>query len=389
MVLGRPSTSLEILAAIKGVVGETPVQLHEPTFEGNEVKYLTDCIDSTFVSSSGKYVDKFESDLAKFTGASYAISVVNGTAALHLSLLLSGVTSGDEVLIPAFSFVATANAVAYCGATPHFVDSSFETLGLDVTKLRDYLKSETKLNDGFCINRKTGNVIRAIVPMHTFGHPADIDGVLELANEFNLQIVEDAAESLGSFYGNKHTGNFGRFGVISFNGNKTITTGGGGAILTNNEEDAIKAKHMSTTARLQHRWEFEHDEIGFNYRMPNLNAALGCAQLENLTEKLEAKRRLFNMYLDAFSNIDGVSIFSEPKGSRSNYWLQTLILNQDDLVLRDQILETTNSNKITTRPIWTPLSELKPYISSPRMDLTVVKSLQKRIINLPSSSSLG
>jgi aminotransferase in exopolysaccharide biosynthesis len=381
--------SAEILAALKNVVGEETAHLHEPSFEGNELKYLKECIESTFVSSSGVFVDKFESDLANFTGAKYAISVVNGTAALHLSLILSGVKPGDEVLVPALSFVATANAVAYCGATPHFVDSSYETLGMDIRKLRQYLIAETQIIDGFCVNKKTQKVIRAVVPMHTFGHPVDIDGVLGLANDFNLQLIEDSAESLGSFYKSKHTGTFGRFGVLSFNGNKTITTGGGGAILTDNEEDATKAKHLSTTARLKHNWEYKHDEIGFNYRMPNLNAALGCAQIEKLPEKLQAKRRLFHKYSESFSGIEGVIIFTEPQGSRSNYWLQTLMLSEDNLELRDEILEKTNAQNIMTRPIWTPLSELSPYISSPRMNLKVVKSLEKRLISLPSSPGLA
>ena len=385
----KSKKSSEILEAIKSVVGEVPAYLHEPSFDGNEFKYLKECIDSTYVSSSGEYVDEFERELATFTGAKFAISVVNGTAALHLSLILSGVKPGDEVLVPALSFVATANAVAYCSATPHFVDSNYETLGMDTDRLKKYLRLETKLVDGFCVNNKTKKVIRAIVPMHTFGHPVDIEGVLELAAEFNLQIIEDSAESLGSLYKNRHTGTFGRFGILSFNGNKIITTGGGGAILTNNEEDAIKAKHMSTTARLKHNWEFKHDEIGFNYRMPNINAALGCAQMEKLPEKLLAKNRLFHQYSEALSEIEGVDIFAEPRGSRSNYWLQTLILSEDNLELRDEILEVTNCQKIMTRPIWTPLNELRPYISSPSMNLRVVKSLEKRLISLPSSPGLA
>ena len=388
-ILRKSAKSTEILGAIKSVVGDEPANLHEPSFEGNELEYLKECIESTFVSSSGKYVDKFEGELAAFTSAKFAISVVNGTAALHLSLILSGVKPGDEVLVPALSFVATANAVAYCGATPHFVDSNYETLGLDANRLREYLSVETKMVNGYCVNKKTQKIIRAVVPMHTFGHPVDIDGVLALARDFNLQLIEDAAESLGSLYRNRHTGTFGNFGVLSFNGNKTITTGGGGAILTNNEEFATKAKHMSTTARLKHNWEFKHDEIGFNYRMPNLNAALGCAQMEKLPEKLQAKKRLFHKYSEAFSGIKGVKIFVEPQGSNSNYWLQTLILSEDNLKLRDEILEVTNAQKIMTRPIWTPLNELRPYFSSPSMKLDVVKSLEKRLISLPSSPSLS
>jgi perosamine synthetase len=388
-ILRKSTKSSEILDAIKSVVGDEHANLHEPSFEGNELNYLKECIESTFVSSSGKFVDKFEDDLAAFTSAKFAISVVNGTSALHLSLILCGVKPGDEVLVPALSFVATANAVAYCGATPHFVDSNYETLGLDANKLREYLTAETQMINGLCVNKKTQRVIRAVVPMHTFGHPVDIEEVLVLAKDFNLQLIEDAAESLGSLYKNRHTGTFGRFGVLSFNGNKTITTGGGGAILTNNEEDATKAKHMSTTARLKHNWIFKHDDIGFNYRMPNLNAALGCAQMEGLPEKLRSKKFLFNKYSKAFSGIEGVNIFAEPRDCSSNYWLQTLMLSEDNLELRDEILAATNAQNIMTRPIWTPLSELQPYSSSPSMKLDVVKSLEKRLINLPSSPSLA
>ncbi len=388
-ILRKSAKSSEILDAIKSVVGDEHANLHEPSFEGNELNYLKECIESTFVSSSGKFVDKFEDDLAAFTSAKFAISVVNGTSALHLSLILCGVKPGDEVLVPALSFVATANAVAYCGATPHFVDSNYETLGLDANKLREYLTAETQMINGLCVNKKTQRVIRAVVPMHTFGHPVDIEEVLVLAKDFNLQLIEDAAESLGSLYKNRHTGTFGRFGVLSFNGNKTITTGGGGAILTNNEEDATKAKHMSTTARLKHNWIFKHDDIGFNYRMPNLNAALGCAQMEGLPEKLRSKKFLFNKYSKAFSGIEGVNIFAEPRDCSSNYWLQTLMLSEDNLELRDEILAATNAQNIMTRPIWTPLSELQPYSSSPSMKLDVVKSLEKRLINLPSSPSLA
>lgn len=386
-----PTTSTltnQVIAAIRGVVGPKPVALHEPNFDGNEWLYLRECLDSTFVSSVGKFVDQFEDALARYTGAKYVISMVNGTAAEHIALKLAGVSSNDEVLIPALTFVATANAVTYCNAIPHFVDSEQETLGIDTLKLRDYLQKMTTQQSGLCINKNTGRVIRALVPMHTFGHPSDIDGLLSIAKDFNIALVEDAAESLGSFFHGQHTGTFGLFGTLSFNGNKTITTGGGGAILTNNEALARHAKHLTTTAKLRHSWEFRHDEIGFNYRMPNINAALGCAQLEQLPDKLAAKRTLFRRYQNAFARVEGVKLFCEPTNSQSNYWLQTLILDENQAKNRDELLEATNSAGIMTRPIWVPLSELMPYKDSPRMDLSTALALERRIVNIPSSPSL-
>ena len=258
------SLSDQVIAAIQTIIGTEPAVLHQPSFKGNEWLYLKECLDSTFVSSVGKFVDRFEADLATFTGSKYAVAVVNGTAALHIALKLAGVNVGDEVLIPALTFVATANAVTYCGATPHFIDCEERTLGIDVTKLRNYLQNHTEQRAGQCVNRATGRIIQAIVPMHTFGHPSDLDGLLAVAYDFNLALVEDAAESLGSYYHGQHTGTFGLMGTLSFNGNKTITTGGGGAILTNNPELARHAKHLTTTAKQPHAWEYRHDEIGYN-----------------------------------------------------------------------------------------------------------------------------
>ena len=318
-----------IVDAIRGVVGTGSVPLHEPGFEGNEWLYLKECLDSTYVSSVGKFVDQFEFELAKFTGAKYAVSVVNGTAALHIALKLAGVQANDEVLIPALTFVATANAVVHCNATPHFVDSEESTLGIDGTKLREYLLGNTSQISGQCVNNKTGRVIRALVAMHTFGHPSNLDALLSIAHDFNITLLEDAAESLGSYFRGQHTGTFGLLGTLSFNGNKTITTGGGGAILTNNSDLARHAKHLTTTAKLSHAWEFRHDEVAYNYRMPNLNAALGCAQLEQLPSKLEAKRKLFKKYQRAFDNVQGVSLFAEPRiakviiGFRRSYLMKT------------------------------------------------------------------
>lgn len=378
-----------IVAAIRSVAGPGPVPLHEPQFGGNEWVYLKECLDSTFVSSVGKFVDRFEADLVAYTGARHAVAVVNGTAALHIALKLAGVGSDDEVLTPALTFVATANAVTYCGAVPHFVDSEARTLGPDTEKLRDYLAGCSEQRAGQCVNRKTGRVIRALVPMHVFGHPADMEGMLALCRDFNLALVEDAAESLGSFYHGQHTGTMGSMGTLSFNGNKTITTGGGGAILTNDDEIARHAKHLTTTAKLPSRWEYRHDEIGYNYRLPNLNAALGCAQMEQLPSMLEAKRRLYRRYREAFDSVHGVSLLAEPEGCRSNYWLQTLLLDIGLEDQRDAILQATNDTGLMTRPAWALMHDLAPYRSCPSMELTEAQSLSQRLINIPSSSGLG
>ena len=379
----------QVTEAIRSVVGAGPKALHEPTFSGNEWEYLKECLDSTFVSSVGIFVDRFEHDLAQYTGVKYAIATVNGTAALHIALKLAGVMQDDEVLVPALTFVATANAVAYCNATLHFVDSEENTLGIDVAKLRSYLLEHTKIIAGQCVNTLTGGIIRAVVPMHTFGHPVDMDELMDLASKFKLVVVEDAAESLGSIYRGKHTGTLGKLGVLSFNGNKTITTGGGGAILTNDPELARRAKHLTTTAKLPHAWEYRHDEVGYNYRMPNINAALGCAQLEQLPQLLESKRKLFSRYQVAFNKVDGVQLMSEPNGCSSNYWLQTIILNTDNSRYRDAVLEATNRSGLMTRPTWVLMNELTQFSAMPSMDLSGALSLSKRVINIPSSVYLG
>ncbi|HSI94520.1 MAG: LegC family aminotransferase, partial [Methylophilaceae bacterium] len=345
--------------------------------------------DSTFVSSVGRYVDRFEADLAAFTGARHAVAVVNGTAALHVALQLAGVQEGDEVLVPALTFVATANAVAYCGAIPHFVDSEERSLGLDPLALREYLRATTELRDGHCVNLATGRVIRAVIPMHAFGHPLDIEGVLALARDFRLEVVEDATESLGSTVHGQHTGTFGRMGVLSFNGNKVITTGGGGAILTDDPELAKHAKHLTTTAKVPHRWAYVHDETGYNYRLPNINAALGCAQLEQLSGFVESKRRLYQRYQAAFADITEARILAEPEGCRSNYWLQTLLLEKSAADLRDELLQATNDAGLMTRPVWELMSRLPPYLACPSMELPVAESLERRVVNLPSSALLG
>ncbi len=379
----------QVTAAIASVTGRSPVSLHEPQFRGNEWDYLKECLDTTFVSSVGKFVDRFEADLAAYTGAKRAVVVVNGTAALHIALMLAGVQSGDEVLIPTLTFVATANAVRYCGATPHFVDSEEGTLGLAAGPLREHLRQITEQRGGQCFNTVTGKVIRAIVPMHVFGHPADIEGLLAVARDFKLAMVEDAAESLGSLYQGRHTGTFGLLGTLSFNGNKTITTGGGGAILTDDAALARRAKHLTTTAKLSHRWAYEHDEVGYNYRMPNINAALGCAQLEQLPELLAAKRHLFERYREAFSSVAHVRLMIEPEGCRSNYWLQALVLDEAVAEQRDAVLTATNDAGLMTRPVWKLMHRLKPFQDFPRAPLAVAESLEQRVINIPSSAFLA
>jgi perosamine synthetase len=385
----RTSFAGQILAAVRSVVGTGSVALHEPLFCGNEWLYLKECLDSTFVSSAGRFVDRFETELATFTGAKFAVAVVNGTAALHVALLLAGVQPGDEVLVPALSFVATANAVAYCGATPHFADSEERTLGIDPRALREYLRDISEQRAGVCVNRHTGRPVRALVPMHVFGHPVDIEGLAAVARDFNLVMIEDAAESIGSLYRGAHTGTLGLMGTLSFNGNKTVTTGGGGAILTQDAALARHAKHLTTTAKVPHRWEYRHDELGFNYRLPNLNAALGCAQLEQLPRLLEAKRRLHARYAECLARLEGVHLMREPQGCRSNYWLQALLLDECRSAERDAILAASNDDGVMMRPVWALNHRAPAFSGSPRMTLAVAESLERRVVNLPSSAQLA
>jgi perosamine synthetase len=334
-------------------------------------------------------VDRFEKELAAYTGARRAVAVVNGTAALQVALQLAGVQANDEVIVPALTFVATANAVQYLGAVPHFADSEEATLGLDPRALRDWLKSMAESAGDAYRNRQTGRRLRALVPMHTFGHPCDLKGLLAVAHDYRLALVEDAAESLGSRYQGQHTGTFGLLGTLSFNGNKIITTGGGGAILTNDERLADHAKHLTTTAKLPHRWDYVHDEVGYNFRMPNLNAALGCAQLEQLPEFLASKRRLFERYQEALADINEVRLMREPSDCESNYWLQTLVLSDAMENQRDAILQATNDAGLMTRPAWRLMHRLAPYQECPRALLPVAESLSQRLINLPSSAGLA
>jgi perosamine synthetase len=365
------------------------IGLHIPTFRGNEWAYLKECIDTGWVSSVGKFVDRFEADLAAYCGVERAVAVANGTAALHICLLLSDVQRDDEVLMPALTFIATANAVSYCGAIPHFIDSEETTLGVDPVKLAAHLAAigERRAN-GFTYNRTTGRRIKALVPMHAFGHPVDLDALVVICDEWNITLIEDAAESLGSSYKGKHTGNVGRISALSFNGNKVMTTGGGGAILTNDVELGRRAKHLTTTAKVPHRWDFVHDQTGYNYRMPNLNAALGCAQLEQLEGFLAEKRDLAQRYIAAFADVPGVRFVVEPAFGRSNYWLNCLLLDKGQEAQRDLILAATNDVGLMTRPAWELMNRLVMHAHCPTADLSGAESIAARLINIPSSVGL-
>lgn len=377
-----------ITERVRRVTGGAKVSLHEPSFNGNEWAYVKECIDTGWVSSVGSFVDRFERDLAAVTGAKHAVVVSNGTSGLQIALQVSGVNPGDEVIIPALSFVATANAVMHCGAQPHFADSDAASLGLSAAALADYLPSVIEQRAGVSVNRHTGRRIAAIVPMHTFGHPADMPALIALAQRYHLTVVEDAAESLGSLIDGRHTGTHGLCAMLSFNGNKIVTTGGGGAIITNDAQLARRAKHLTTTAKQPHKWAFIHDEVAFNYRMPNLNAALGCAQLEQLDGFVTAKRELALRYAQAFADVPGVSLFLERAGTRANYWLQTLILDRAVADQRDAILTHTNEAGQMTRPVWELLTQLPMYRACPSMETPVARDLALRIINLPSSPQL-
>lgn len=379
-----------VFAALKDCLPSerTRIGLHEPAIGDLERRYVMDCLDSTYVSSVGKYVDEFEHRLAEYTGVKHVVAVANGTAALHVCLLLAGVERDDEVLLPALTFIATANAISYLNAVPHFVDSHLSTLGMDPVKLRDYLLDIAEVRNDECYNITTGRRIKAVVPMHTFGHPVDLDALVSVCEEFSLTLVEDAAESLGSLYKGRHTGQWGRLTALSFNGNKIVTTGGGGAILTNDEQLAHRAKHITTTAKVPHRWAYVHDETGYNYRLPNLNAALGCAQLEQLEYFLDSKRMLAMRYAETFSSISGLTFFTEPAHARSNYWLNAILLDEENAPYRDEVLDLTNDAGMMTRPAWALLHTLPMYSACPRMDLRTAENIERRLINIPSSVGL-
>ncbi len=361
------------------------IPLHEPRFLGNEKKYLNECIDSTFVSSVGKFVDEFENKIASYTGAKYAIATNNGTSALHISLLISGVESGDEVITQPLTFVATCNAISYCNAAPIFIDVDKDTMGMSPVALEAFLKENAIIKNQQCVNKSTGNIIKACIPMHTFGHPCRIKEIQSICKEWHITLIEDSAESLGSFYGNQHTGTFGELGIISFNGNKIITSGGGGCILTNNKDLAKKAKHITTTAKEPHKWNYAHNMIGYNYRMPNLNAALIVAQLEQLNGFLKNKKMLADKYKYFFQSID-INFVTGLNGFKPNYWLNAIVLHNKKE--RDLFLDETNSQGIMTRPIWTLMNKLPVFKDCQSGGLINSEYLEQRVVNIPSSVNL-
>ena len=371
---------------IKEFYGQDRVPLAVPKFIGNEKKYLEECIDTTFVSSVGPFVDRFEKDMAEYTGAKRAVVCVSGTNALHMALMLAGVERDDEVLTQALTFIATCNALSYIGARPVFLDVDKDTMGLSPRAVREWLVNNTEQKNGQCYNKNTGRRVKACVPMHTFGHPVHLDELLGVLNEYHIEMVEDAAESIGSLYKGKHTGIFGKVGALSFNGNKTITTGGGGMLLFMDEELGAYAKHLTTQAKVPHRWEFRHDHIGYNYRMPNINAALGCAQLEHIEEYVEDKRATAKAYAEYFKNVDGIDFFDEPENCRSNYWLNVVILKDKDAQLR--FLEETNDNGVMTRPIWELMTRLPMFENCQHDGLTNTIWFADRVVNIPSSVRL-
>ena len=365
---------------------EETVPLHAPLFIGNEKKYLNECIDTTFVSSVGKFVDRFEEEMAIYTGAKKAVVCVSGTNALHMAMMLVGVERDDEVLTQALTFIATCNAISYIGAHPVFIDVDMETLGLSPKAVKAWLEKNAELKNGVCYNKKTGRRVKACIPMHTFGHPVKIDELVQICDEWHLELVEDAAESIGSFYKGQHTGTFGKVGAISFNGNKTITTGGGGMLLFQDEELGKLAKHLTTQAKVPHRWAFVHDHIGYNYRMPNINAALGCAQLENLDRYVENKRETAQIYADFFKNIPDITFFTEPENCRSNYWLNVVMLKGK--AAQQEFLEYTNDHGVMTRPVWELMNRLEMFKQCETDGLKNTEWLADRIVNIPSSVRL-
>jgi len=369
--------------------GETRVALHEPRFSGNEKAYLIDCIDTNWVSYAGSYVKKFEEALAHACGVGHAISVTSGTVALQIALQMSGVRQGDEVIVPALTFVASANAIVHAGGVPHFVDADADTLGIDPGALARHLGVVAERKYGETRNKKTGRRIVAILPVHIFGHPADMDAINAIAETFGLAVIEDATEALGSRYKDRPCGSLARLGVLSFNGNKVVTTGGGGAVLTDDAALAARLRHLTTTAKLPHRWAFLHDAVGWNYRMPNINAALGLAQMERLPTMLSAKRRLWEAYDAAFADFAHGRVFKEVRFARSNYWLNALVLNKGCEAQLEDVLAATNDSGLGTRPAWTPMHQLPMYRDNPHASLTVTEDLVQRIVNLPSSPFLA
>ena len=376
----------KIVDYIKDLYGQDFVPLSAPQFIGNEKKYLNECIDTTFVSSVGKFVDRFEDDMAAYTGAKRAVVCVSGTNALHMAMILAGVERNDEVLTQALTFIATCNAISYIGAHPVFIDVDKQTMGLSPDAVKAWLTAHAEIKDGQCYNKQTGRRVKGCVPMHTFGHPVRIEELATICTEWHIELVEDAAESIGSKYKDKHTGLFGKVGVLSFNGNKTITTGGGGMLLFNDEELGTLAKHLTTQAKVPHRWEFRHDHIGYNYRMPNINAALGCAQLEHLDEYVADKRATATAYAEFFKRVDDILFFTEPEKCFSNYWLNAVILKNHEA--QQDFLQYTNDHGVMTRPIWELMSRLPMFKHCQHDELENTIFFADRVVNIPSSVRL-
>ena len=378
------SKTINFIKEVYGNKEFTPLAV--PVFAGNEKKYLEECIDTTFVSSVGQFVDRFEKDMATYTGCKRAVVCVSGTNALHMSLMLAGGERDDDVLTQALTFIATCNALSYIGAHPVFIDVDKTTMGLSPDAIKEWLVKNAEIRNGQCYNKNTGRRVKACVPMHTFGHPVRIEEIAQICEEYHIELVEDAAESIGSLYKDKHTGTFGKVGAISFNGNKTITTGGGGMMLFNDEELGAFAKHLTTQAKIPHRWEFRHDHIGYNYRMPNINAALGCAQLENLDKFVESKRQVAAEYAEFFKNIDDIDFFTEPENCYSNYWLNVVILKDKEAQL--EFLQQTNDNGVMTRPIWELMNRLSMFENCENDGLKNTIWFADRVVNIPSSVRL-
>lgn len=386
------SLANHVLSSVENAIGvaQETVLLHRPYLPATASKYVGECVETGWVSSAGAYVTKFEQTLATVTGAKRAVAVVNGTAALEICFRLAGVKAGDEVICPSLTFVATANAISHCGGIPHFVDVTADRLSICPESLRKRLKGISKIDSsGRTVNRATGRPMSALCLMHCFGHPGEIDEIISISKEFGLAFIEDAAESLGSYYKSKHTGRFSKLAAVSFNGNKIVTTGGGGAILCDDEQIADLAKHITSTAKVPHAWEFHHDHVAWNYRMPNLNAALGVAQLEILNDILRWKRDIAARYESAFRDVKGVSFVKEPSDSVSNYWLNAIRIEGANLEDRNGILKALNEAGYQSRPIWEPMHELSIYSHCPRADLPRTERLKCEIINIPSSAELG
>lgn len=378
----------QILSSVSEVIGSKKVGLHEPYLGSNDKRNLLKCIDSNYVSYLGEFVTNFEKKISEYTGAKYVVTTNSGTSALHLACRLLEINAESEVLLPAMSFVAPANAVKYLNGTPHFVDIDNQTLGIDPEKLSRYLKKITKNINGKSINVNTKKIIKAIIVVHAYGHPVKINEIIKVAKQYNIKVIEDAAESLGSFYKKRHTGTLGDIGILSFNGNKIVTTGGGGAVLLNKKRIYDIAKHLSTTAKIDHRWDLIHDDIGYNFRMPNVNAALGCSQIDQIKKLLKYKRKLAQEYYRSLKSINGISFFNEPKNTFSNYWLNTIILDKNKRHLRDKILNILHKNGFQARPSWKPLDTLKMYNRCPSDKLITTHDISSRVINLPSGYNI-